>query len=121
MKDIYYTQEELTAAMNVLMHDLDPLMILSEDLHGIGHLLRIKRTYDRLTIHELGALLKMSPSLISEVETGQRNLRGKKLEMVEDYIYRTLLFNGRIEALHGEILTEEYVNDLGLAQFQFTA
>ena len=120
MEDIFYTQEELSVAVNVLMHDLDPLMILSEDLHGIGHLLRIKRTYDRLTIHELGALLKMSPSLISETETGLRNLRGNKLKLVEDYIYRTLMINGRIEALFGETLTEDYVNGLGIEQFRYT-
>lgn len=115
MEHSNFTYEEKMAGYHFLLHNQEPMIIISEDMLGFGHMLRVKRVHDKLSLQQLGKLLNMSSSVLSEVETDQRTLRGKKLLLVEDYLYRTLVLDGEIIEMHGEYFNEAYLQKHGIS------
>ena len=91
------TSEELEWATQYLYWDEEPLMILSSDSRSFGESLRIKRVADGYTQVQLARKLKMSPSVLSDIEREVREVPSSRAKALYNYVYKELHMYGNLE------------------------
>ncbi|AWP26347.1 helix-turn-helix transcriptional regulator [Paenibacillus sp. Cedars] len=103
------TDDEIELVMQYFYNDREPMMIVNEDVRSLGEILRIKRCADNMTLSQLGKLLKLSPGVLSEIERDVREIPRGKEKAIEEYVYKTLYMNGRLECK----LTDDFEYEIG--------
>jgi len=61
----------------------------------IGRQLRIKRAHDSLSLVQLGEILKIPKTTLSEIETGARKVPRKHEKAIHEYLYHMYFEDGQ--------------------------
>lgn len=91
------TSEELEWATQYLYWDEEPLMILSSGSRSFGESLRIKRVADGYTQAQLAHKLRMTPSVLSDIEREVREVPSSRAKALYNYVYKELHMYGKLE------------------------
>lgn len=91
------TEEQIEMVMSYLYDNREPMMIINEDVMSKGDLLKLKRVHDGYNQSQLSRILRMSTGTLCEIERGIREIPKRRKKAVDDYIYKTLFLNGRLE------------------------
>ncbi|WP_209444180.1 helix-turn-helix domain-containing protein [Paenibacillus ihuae] len=72
------------------------MVIINVDYLPLHHQIKTKRIHDGLTQEALGKILRLQPSTISLIETGQRLIPKNRYKELERYLYESWYVDGEL-------------------------